>query len=193
MSKYLNIGCGNVPLIGYVNVDKYYYPGSSAPLNDNKLAETWNQESPWVYGDMVDLKFEDNEFDKVIMVHAIEHLSMEDGSRAVGEAVRVCKPGGVVEIETPDLITACYKMIEADKEVDSQNWYRIMGLLHGTTGADGEGQFHLCGYSYNYLKRVMELHGLENIEEISVGFGHGNNEDGFGEPQYDFRLRGYKK
>lgn len=191
-----NLGCGNVPLVGYTNVDKYYYPYSLAPLNDNALGDVWDSlhpESPWIYGDIVSLELPSDYYDEVIAVHVIEHLSMEDGNRAVKEMARICKPGGFVEIETPDLITACRLMIEADNEVDSQHWYRVMGLLHGTTGMDGEGQFHLCGYSRRYLYKVMTDHGLKNIEEIPVGFGHGNNDAGHPEPQYDFRLRGYKK
>ncbi|MGH2613349.1 MAG: class I SAM-dependent methyltransferase [Rhabdochlamydiaceae bacterium] len=192
----LNIGCGNVLLKEYLNCDKYYYPGSLAPLNDNALADSWNQEHPdssWIQADAKELPYQSDYFDEVLMVHVIEHLSMEDGNRAVKEAARVCKPGGFVEIETPDLIVACKLMIETDKEVDSQHWYRVMGLLHGTTGMDGEGQFHLCGYSENYLRKVMTDHNLINIERIPVGFGHGNNGEGHPEPQYDFRLRGYKK
>ena len=193
----LNIGCGNVPLIGYINVDKYYYPGSSAPLNDNELAGTWNDdnsESPWHYGDMVHLEFMDNSFDEVIMVHCLEHLSMEDGNLAIQEAHRVCKPGGFVEIEVPDLLKACQLMEEVHVTPlgNNQPWHRVMGCIYGTTGIDGEGQFHLCGYTKEYLKFKLEERGFKNIEEIPVGFGHGNNEGGHPEPEYDFRMRAYK-
>ncbi len=190
-----NIGCGNVPLIGYQNYDKYYFPGSPAPLNDNNLAKDWNELHPdsiWYYADATSLPDKNDTFDEVISVHMIEHLSMEDGNRAVKEMARICKPGGFVEIETPDLIVACQLMLEADKEIDTQNWYRVMGLLHGTTGMDGEGQFHLCGYSENYLRKVMTDHNLKNIERIPVGYGHGNSEQGHPEPQFDFRLKGWK-
>jgi len=70
---------------------------------------------------------------------------------------------------------------------DNQKWLRIMGLIYGTTGADGEGQFHLTGYSKEYLKFKMEQHGFRLIHEIDVGRGHGKPE-----PEYDFRMRAYK-
>ena len=196
--KKLNVGCGNVPLIGYFNIDKYYYPGSTAPLNDNALAETWNNnhpESPWMYGDAVNLNILLNdEFDEVMMVHCLEHLSMEDGNLAIKELHRVCKPGGFVEIEVPDLLKACQLMqeVHVTPTGDNQPWHRVMGLLYGTTGMDGEGQFHLCGYSKEYLRFKLEERGFKNIEEIPVGFGHGNSDEGHPEPEYDFRMRAEK-
>ena len=193
----LNIGCGNVPLVGYDNCDKYYYPGSLAPLNDNKLAENWNidhGDSIWIQADAINLPYKSDLYDEVIMVHCLEHLSMEHGNLAIKEAHRVCKPGGFVEIEVPDLIRACQLMQEVHVTPlgDNQPWHRVMGLLYGTTGSDGEGQFHLCGYTKEYLRFKLGERGFKNIEEISVGFGHGNNQEGHPEPQYDFRLRGYK-
>lgn len=189
----LNVGCGNVPLVGYTNIDKYYYPGSTRPLNDNVLASTWNQvypESPWLYGDMVHMDFPNETFDEVMVVHALEHVSMEEGNLTIKEAVRVCKKGGVVEIEVPDLLTACRSL--QGLEIESPMWYRVMGCIYGTTGMDGEGQFHLCGYTREHLKFKMEQHDLRDIMEIPVGYGHGNNQTGHPEPDYDFRLKGYK-
>lgn len=190
----LNIGCGNVPLAGgYTNVDKYYYPGSPAPLNDNILAATWDKDhpdSPWIYGDAIDLKLPSDFFDEVIMVHMLEHLSMEHGNLAIREAYNVCKPGGFVEIEVPNVIVAC-QLLPALKP-NTPLWYRVMGLLNGTTGIDGEGQFHLCGYSKDYLRFKMEERGFKNIDEIPVGYGHGNNDLGHAEPEFDFRLKGFK-
>ena len=190
----LNCGVGNVPLIGYTNIDKYYFPGSTRPLNDNALASTWNTaypESPWLYGDMVHLEFPSESFDEVMVVHALEHVSMEEGNLTIKETVRVCKKGGFVDIEVPDLFKAC-KLLPT-LEVESPLWYRVMGCIYGTTGIDGEGQFHLCGYSIPHLKYKMGQHDLVDIKEIPVGFGHGNNQAGFPEPDYDFRLRGYKR
>ena len=82
-AKKLNIGCGNVPLRGYINIDKYYYPGSPAPLNDNELANIWNinyPDSQWGYGDAKHLELENDFFDEVF---------------------RCLKPGGTIRTITP--------------------------------------------------------------------------------------------
>ncbi|MFA5013926.1 MAG: class I SAM-dependent methyltransferase [Actinomycetota bacterium] len=195
--KQANLGCGNVPLLGFTNIDKYYYPGSPVPLTYKPLADTWNQdhpESPWVYGDIVHLDFPDNTFDRVILVHVLEHVSMEHGNLAIKEAHRVCKLGGIVEIEVPDLTRACEMFPKVHiTDSDFHPWYRVMGLLYGTTGCDGEGQFHLCGYSKEYLRFKLNERGFINIEEIPVGFGHGNSGPiGHAEPQFDFRMKAIK-
>ncbi len=155
----LSAGCGNVPLPGYINIDKYYYPGSTHSGMNLEDGKTWNTDypdSPWLYGDMTKLDFHDGEFDRVIAVHAIEHLSMDNGNQAIGEMFRVLKKGGELEIETPDLTKACQMFLNVHISNDKNNadWFRIMGLLYGSQGAEGEGQFHLCGYSKEYLKNL---------------------------------------
>jgi len=194
----LNAGCGNVPLKGFVNIDKYYYPSSLTSGLDKELAEKWNTEnpdSPWTKGDIVKLEYPSEHFGKVIMVHVLEHVSMEDGNKALNEAKRVLKTGGIIEVEVPDLTRACEyfpKVHITDKE-DWKLWFRVMGLIYGTTGSDGDGQFHLCGYSKEYLKFKLEEVGFENVEEIPVGFGHGDSEKGHPEPGFNFRMKAVKK
>ena len=194
-----NIGCGNVPLKGYINVDKYYYPGSEAKQLDQKTVGDWQdtEDSKWIYGDATDLPLPDDTFDKVIMVHCLEHLDMEQGNLAIKQLHRICKPGGIVEIEVPDLLKGCELMptVHITEDGDNQPWHRVMGILYGAVGEEhgGQGQYHLCGYTKEYLIFKLKERGFKNIEEISVGYGHGNDsEHGHGEPQYDFRLRAIK-
>jgi predicted SAM-dependent methyltransferase len=190
--KRLNIGCGNIPLKNFTNTDKCYYPGTENPNVNKKLAETWNQdhpESPWLYGDATDIHYPDNTFDEVIAVHVIEHMSMNDGNQCIAKMYKILKPGGTVEIEVPDLLKACKlaQEVHINSEGNNQQWFRVMGLFNGTTGDDGEGQYHLCMYTQEYLRYRLAEHGFFNIEEIAVGFGHGRPE-----PQYNFRLRAKK-
>lgn len=189
----LNVGCGNMPIMHtdkkrWVNFDKYYYPGCQSPNLNHKLAQEFK--GIWKYGDMIDMKeYPSDYYDEVICVHALEHVSMEEGNRSIKEMVRVCKPGGFVEIEVPNLTTACKLLPTVKFNLGGSNhkWFRIMGLLYGDTGKEGVGQYHLCGYTKNYLRSKMKEHKLKNIKEVEVGFAHGRPE-----PQFDFRLRGYK-
>lgn len=192
-----NICCGNVPLRGYTNIDKFYYPGSSYPLTDQRAVDSWTntEDSIWMFGDAIQLPLMSDIYDEVIMIHGLEHLDMGQGSRAIMEMYRILKPGGVVEIEVPDLLKACALMptVHVTPDGDNQPWHRVMGALYGTDGSDGEGQYHLCGYTQEYLRFKLEERGFVNIEEVPVGFGHGEQDEvGHPEPEYDFRLRAYK-
>lgn len=195
----LNIGCGNVPLKGWVNVDKFYYPSSAAPQLDHSLVERWEdtEESKWLYGDAIDLPFPDDTFDEVMIIHCLEHLDMEQGNLAIKSAHRVLKPGGTFDVELPDLLKACELMptVHITETGDNQPWHRVMGLLYGAVGEEhgGKGQYHLCGYTKEYLRFKLEERGFRDIKELPVGFGHGEDtEHGHGEPQFDFRMQGIK-
>lgn len=187
--KSLNVGCGNVPLQGWINTDKYYYPGSENPLTDQRTVKSWDQteDSQWIFGIAEKLNFPNESFDEVMLIHCLEHLSMENGNLAIKEAHRVLKPGGRLDIEVPNLLIAADLIIKTP--MTDPKWYRVMGLLHGTTGLDGEGQFHLCGYTPEYLRFKLNERGFKDIQDEHVGFGHGNPEEGHAEEEYDFRLR----
>lgn len=190
--KALNVGCGNVPLQGWVNIDKYYYPGSEWELTDKSEVDKWvnSETQSWNEGDAVNLPFPSETFDHVMLVHVLEHLSMEDGNLAIQQAYQVLKFGGTIEIEVPDLMVACNSLPHL--ETNSQEWCRIMGCIYGTTGKDGEGQFHLCGYTQDYLRFKLLERGFKDVEYVHVGFGHGNDQEGHAEPELDFRLKAIK-
>ncbi len=50
----------------------------------------------FVEGSVLALPFEDESFDVVMCMEAIEHFSVEDGRRYLAELRRVCRPGGVL-------------------------------------------------------------------------------------------------
>lgn len=54
-----------------------------------------------VQGSVLDIPFPDNEFDIVIMEDVLEHLTAEDGEKAMQEITRVCKIGGQLVVNTP--------------------------------------------------------------------------------------------
>lgn len=81
----LNIGCGDHPLAGWLNVDEVPVAGAF------KMDAT--QPFP----------FEDGRFDRVFSEHMIEHVPYLGGFSMLRECFRVLKPGGRIRISTPCL------------------------------------------------------------------------------------------
>lgn len=85
----LNIGCGTDYKKGWINID------NNSDNNIEKLDLNWDMRYP--------LPFPENSVDYIFNEHFIEHLTVEEGQKAIKDLMRVLKPGGVMRIATPDL------------------------------------------------------------------------------------------
>ena len=81
----LHIGCGDVHLEGWVNID----------LDSPKADLLHDMRQP--------LPFGDGSVDYIYSEHFIEHLTIDEGLFTLRECYRVLKPAGVVRIATVDL------------------------------------------------------------------------------------------
>lgn len=81
---YLNVGCGNVKLPGFVNLDR-------DPTGD-VVADAERG-----------LPFADGSLDGIFSEHFLEHLEQAAGVAHLRECRRVLAPGGVLRIAMPDL------------------------------------------------------------------------------------------
>jgi predicted SAM-dependent methyltransferase len=79
----LNLGCGLLPLEGYVNVDAH-------------------AEQADVRGDIRELDFSDVE--EVRMDHLLEHLPIKDGLPVLERIRSWMKPGAKITVEVPDML-----------------------------------------------------------------------------------------
>ena len=80
----LNIGCGEYPIKGFVNID--VYEGKNVDLVCNALK----------------LPYENNSIDEIYCGHMIEHLSIKEAEKVLKEFLRVLKPLGKLGIVIPD-------------------------------------------------------------------------------------------
>lgn len=171
----LNLGAGNMPLKGWKNIDKYYFPGTAEMHPDHGKPEDYD----WEKGDFTDLsKFEDSSVETVNICHALEHVSWEDALKTLGEIYRVLKVGRDVEIEVPDLDKIFHG--------DFTNM-EIIDLVYGGRDNNVYHLGHFCGFTPQTLLEEMEKVGFKDIKEVEVGFGTSKPE-----PNRNFRLRGVK-
>ena len=81
----VNLGCGQSPLEGWVNVDIARGP---------RVDVVWDLRRG--------LPFADESCAAIFSEHVIEHLSKEDAERLLGECRRVLQRGGALRLSTPD-------------------------------------------------------------------------------------------
>jgi len=88
----LNLGAGNIPITGYVNIDR----------------KTGQEVYP--------LDYKDNSVDEIRASHILEHFGMHEAALVLKNWVDKLKPGGLLKIAVPDFD----KIIELYKKGDSK-------------------------------------------------------------------------
>jgi hypothetical protein len=156
--KKLNLGCGDKILPGYINVD---------------VAGSRQGRKPDVLCDLRKLKpFADNEVDEILSVHVVEHFWRWEIVDVVKEWVRVLKPGGLMVIECPNLLTACQEIMQnPDIAIGpGKEGRRSMWVLYGDPGWKDPLMMHRWAYTPNSLMQLMREAGLVNLRQEPAQF-----------------------
>lgn len=154
----LNLGCGDVLLPGYVNVD---------------VATERKGRQPDVCCDIRDLSaFEDDCADEVMAVHVIEHFYRWEAVNLLKEWVRVLKPGGRLVLECPNLLTACEEILRNPESgaMPDQRGQRTMWCLYGDPSWQDPLMCHRWLYTPQSLAQIMHEAGLRQLEQTPPQF-----------------------
>jgi predicted SAM-dependent methyltransferase len=115
-SHRLNIGCGDTPSSGWINIDNSIsirlanYPLITKLLTFLKLLNS-NQKNyidfcksnNIIWADVVQkIPFKDNSVEAIYTSHMLEHLDRDDARVFLLNAKKVLKPGGIFRISVPD-------------------------------------------------------------------------------------------
>ena len=137
----LNLGCGPMIVPGYINCDKY-------------------DENADVMCDVTELPFDSDSVDTIYASHIIEHFDFMEAFDVLTEWKRVLKVGGILSIETPDLLGICIEFVAADEE----RRVSLYGNLFATPWI--EGQTHKFLYTEAQLYSSLMWLEFRNIERI---------------------------
>lgn len=168
----LHLGCGSVKLDGWINVDGAYMQ------HDPEVA---------IHDITATFPVADNTVDEILTVHVIEHLSRQYVMPMFREFYRICRPGGSVAMEWPDLLKMCQEVVKnpdcfwtQDKRLTKRT---ISGIYGDSARYPDPVMLHKWGYSAESMSRLFK----------EAGFSRTSIEPNqFGKSSIDSRVVAYK-
>ena len=141
----LHLGCGQVHLDGYVNID---YPPEEHTLMSRTRAD--------VETDLLGLRYAPGEIDEVRLHHVFEHFRRPTAYALVASWASWLRPGGVLRIEVPDFDRTSRHVLSP---LTSRRRKRV-GLRHIFGSNEARWAVHYEGWSGRRLKEVLEDFGF---------------------------------
>ena len=142
----LHLGCGNIRLPGYCNVD---------------ILETSAVD---VISDISTLEnFEDDSIEQIYACHVLEHFSHEEVKKVLFRWHQVLVKGGELRISVPDIDRIVKIYIENWQHFQTPGNSPWIGLLYGGQGDPYD--FHKTGFNFCWMKFILEQVGFEEVKE----------------------------
>jgi SAM-dependent methyltransferase len=122
---------------------------------------------PEFIGDIANLvDFRDDTFDVIQAWHVLEHLPRHRGNSALREFFRVLKPGGLLDIEVPDMVRVCTAWLTGELNDDEfAQW--AYGEDIGDKGNPAD--FHRYGWNEVSLQKELIAESYEIVEQPDTG------------------------
>jgi len=145
-SARLHLGCGDVRIDGWCNVD--VDPSTAADVIDDILRLE---------------RFADGTADAIYACHVLEHVAHEEVLRTLRTWRRVLKPGGDLYVSVPD--------IDRIVRIYAANWEHFqtrpnapwIGLIYG--GQLDRFDFHKTGFNLCWMTELLERAGFADVSE----------------------------
>ena len=146
----INVGSGEYPKEGYINIDNYY-------------------EKADVKADARDLPYENETVDEVLSSHMLEHFNRFEVKDVLTEWYRVLKFGGKLDLEVPDFESILKTWLEADNKMGATDNLHYVDAIFGAQTRAGEE--HKMGFTPDILKEMLLDVGFFDIE-ITNTYSH---------------------
>ena len=145
-AKRLHLGCGNIRLPGFCNVDILTTAAVDVVSDISKLDN-----------------FADDSIELIYACHVLEHFSHDDAVNVLLRWFDVLKPGGELRISVPD--------IDRIVKIYHDNWQHFqttgnspwVGLLYGGQGDPYD--FHKTGFNFCWMRYLLEKIGYVEVAE----------------------------
>jgi len=161
----LHLGCGQIYLKGYVNID---YPPTFQSVQSNIKAD--------LYQDITKLNYKKGSIDKIRLHHVFEHFMRPNALTQLCKWRDWLKVNGLLRIETPD-VASCFRIMSSPlfSYSDKQQVLRhLYGSHEAPWAAHYDGwyknkfDFTLKELGFNKLEFKKNSHGLLKNIEVSA-------------------------
>lgn len=138
----LNLGCGAYKLPGFLNIDQ------NPDVN------------PYLVCDALDLPFDPGTVDEIYCGHMLEHLTLEEGEKALKYWIGLLDTGGKITVIVPDfnyLVT---------QYISNPSAYKLRKLNDEIIYSYCQKSHHKYCYSGDLLKEIMAKVGFVSLEKL---------------------------
>jgi SAM-dependent methyltransferase len=145
-AKKLHLGCGNIMLPGYCNVD-ILNTGAVDIISDISKLDN----------------FQNDSIESIYACHVLEHFSHEEVKQVLRRWFDVLAPGGELRISVPDIdriVKIYHENLQHFQIPGHTPW---IGLFYGGQGDPYD--FHKTGFNFCWMKYLLEDIGLEGVKE----------------------------
>lgn len=145
----LNLGCGHIPLHGFINVDRRELPGVDVVAEVNALPD------------------ELGEAEEIFSAHLLEHFPQEQLRRELLPHWKsLLKKGGVLRAVVPDAEAMIREYTAGKYPYDD-----MREVFYG--GQDYDGDFHFNMFTPEHMSNLLEEAGFVDVQVIDAGRRNG--------------------
>lgn len=161
MPVRLNLGCADLPLEGFINIDSSVSPHIKSDLT----------------ADVLDLSahFSPESVDEIWAAHLIEHLYPQDVDKAVEHWKSLLRPGGTLAVVTPDYKVLSEHYLSGDisiEKLEDEFVYSYCQESHHQSIWSQERQFALFArHGFKSIKPIDRMNDprLAYFDSLQVG------------------------
>lgn len=145
----LHLGCGQIYLKGYLNID---FPLSKHSVQNKSVADK--------HADLLKLSYPENSIEEIRLHHVFEHFTRPIACALISTWYLWLKPGGILRIEVPDLYNTARTIINPF----ANNYAKTKAIRHLFGSHEASWAIHFEGFTSSSLKRFLENYGFKVIK-----------------------------
>lgn len=153
----LHLGCGNVYLDGYINID---FPSYEHTVQEKTKVDQ--------YLDLRSLKYEAKTIEEIRLHHVFEHFSRTTSLALLAGWWTWLKVEGLLRMEVPDFQRTAWAVLNPISSKKAQ----FIGLRHIFGSQEAPWAVHMEGWTTKNICRVLDTFGYK-VEEVRRNNWHG--------------------